>query len=335
MALSASGVYYLTGDQLRESCVERGLNSDGPVRALRRRLAEYLRGANMDGEGDQDDIQASAQTDLLQTSAGNIPPTPSEVSQHGSDVSQTPVLVELLRQVVPLSSEEPEEILRLFVRLGEVYELGLVDDRQFVTRILPLVSGSVMKFLGSCLRGRCSWDDCKSQLLEEFFPHFVRERLVRDLIVFRFHAAGQSMRGYIEQVFQAANFLKYEATEQQLVERVLMNFHPDVLAKAAFLDRPRSLNELYRAVGLIEEKISVSNERQRAEPEARRQSGGAGWPRDVPRTSRRRQDRAGAATTKCWSCGEPGHYQRSCPQRTSRPGNRQGPGGHATPGPST
>jgi len=58
MALSASGVYYLTGDQLRQSCVERGLNSDGPVRALRRRLAEYLRGANMDGEGDQDDIQA-------------------------------------------------------------------------------------------------------------------------------------------------------------------------------------------------------------------------------------------------------------------------------------
>jgi len=231
-----------------------------------------------------------------------------------------------------LSSEEPEEILRLFVRLGEVYELGLVDDRQFVTRNLPLISGSVMKFLGSCLRGGCSWADCKSQLLDEFFPHFVRERLICDLIVFKFHGAEQSMREYIGSVFQAANFLKYEATEQQLVERVLMNFHPDVLTKTAFLGRPRCLKELYRVVGLTEEKISVSNERQRVESEARRQSGGAGGPRDVPRTSRRRQDRAGAATTKCLSCGEPGHYQRSCPQRTLRPENRQG-GPAVTPPP--
>jgi len=138
-----------------------------------------------------------------------------------------------------------------------VYDLDLVDDRQFVTRILPLVSGSLMKFLGNCLRGRCSWADCKTQLLEEFFPYFVRERLIRDLIVFRFHAAGQSMRVYIEQVFQAANFLQYEATKQQLVDRILMNFHPDVLAKAAFLDKPRCLKDLYRVVGLIEEKVYV------------------------------------------------------------------------------
>ena len=64
MALSAYGVYYLTGDQLQQSCVERGLSSDGPVRALRRRLAEYLRGAEMDGEGYQDAPQASVPTDL-------------------------------------------------------------------------------------------------------------------------------------------------------------------------------------------------------------------------------------------------------------------------------
>jgi len=143
-----------------------------------------------------------------------------------------------------------------------VYELGLVDDRQFVTSILPLVSGSIMTFLGSCLRGRCSWADCKSQLLEEFFPHFVRERLICDLIVFRFRGAGQSMREYIGSVFQAANFLQCQATEQQLMERILMNVHLDVLAKAAFLDRPRCLRVLYRVVGLIEEKISVAKERQ-------------------------------------------------------------------------
>jgi len=31
-----------------------------------------------------------------------------------------------------------------------------------------------------------------------------------------------------------------------------MNFHPSILAHAAFLYKPRSLKELYRVVGLIE-----------------------------------------------------------------------------------
>jgi hypothetical protein len=50
------------------------------------------------------------------------------------------VLLELLRQIPRVASEEPEAIMQLFVRLDEIYELGLVDDRTFVTRILPLVA---------------------------------------------------------------------------------------------------------------------------------------------------------------------------------------------------
>jgi len=75
-------------------------------------LAEDIKGGKIDQSEQQDGMQASAQTDLLQTSSGNMPPNPSEVSQRGSDASQAPVLIELLRQVAPLSSEEPEEILR-------------------------------------------------------------------------------------------------------------------------------------------------------------------------------------------------------------------------------
>jgi len=44
--------------------------------------------------------------------------------------------------------------------------------------------------------------------------------------MFNFQDEGQSMHVYIEQVFQAADFLQYEAMEQQLVDRVVMNFHP-------------------------------------------------------------------------------------------------------------
>jgi hypothetical protein len=53
----------------------------------------------------------------------------------------------------PLDSEEPEAIMK-FVRLDETHELGLVEDRVFIIRILPLFLVSVLKFVGRCLQQR-------------------------------------------------------------------------------------------------------------------------------------------------------------------------------------
>jgi len=219
MALSASGLYRLSAEQLRVECSERGLSSSGPVRVLRARLANYLKADQMDRKEEQQDAQASVAAAILN-------PGSEEGSQGDSGFNRTQVLSDLLKQIKPLSSEEPEDILRFFVKVGEIHDLGLVDDRVFITRILPFVPGEFLQFLGARLREGGSWAGCKSQLLDGYFPHFVRERLIRDLIVFNFHGEGQSMRVYIDQVFQAAEFLQYEATELQLVERVVMNLHP-------------------------------------------------------------------------------------------------------------
>jgi len=148
------------------------------------------------------------------------------------------VVVELLRNVQTLSSEEPETILRLVSKLDEIHALELIDDRMFIVRILPLVSGAVLRFFGDCLRNGRNWAQSKGDLLREFFPHFVRERMVRDLIVFNFHKEGQALREFADSVFAAARFLEYEADEEQLVGRVFMNLHPAILAHAAFLERP-------------------------------------------------------------------------------------------------
>jgi len=83
-----------------------------------------------------------------------------------------------------LLSERPEDILRSFVMLGEIHALGLVDDRVFMTRNMPLVPGGLLQFLGACLRDGKRWAKCKSRLLDEYFPHVVRERLIRDSIIF-------------------------------------------------------------------------------------------------------------------------------------------------------
>ena len=84
--------------------------------------------------------------------------------------------------------------------------------------------GRFAEVLGDCWREGSGWVECKARLLEEYFPYFVRESLVRDLIVFNFQNEGQSMREYIEHVFRAAGFLGYNANKQQEVDRIIMNF---------------------------------------------------------------------------------------------------------------
>ena len=219
----------------------------------------------MENPADQDVAQAIVPTDSIQNVVETVPPNLDYCSHDGGGGSPTPVLVELLRQVPPLSLEEPEATLHLFVRLEEIHDLGLVDDRVFIMRFLPLVSGSLLTFLRDCLHREDRWADCKSQLLDEYFPYFVRERLIRDLIVFNFQGEGQSLCVYIEQVLRAVGFLGYNVTEQQLVDRVVINFHPSILAQVAFLDKPQSLEDLYKAAALNEEKFSVLKEWQRVE----------------------------------------------------------------------
>jgi hypothetical protein len=188
------------------------------------------------GGGDlQPDEQASAPVEVLNT---------EDSGQCESRMDQTPVLLDLLKQVPPLLSENPEDILSFFIRLGEIHSLDLVEDRRFITRIFPLVPRGLLQFLAECMRDKNSWATCKARVLEEYFPCFIRERLVRNLIVFNFHGSGQSVRTYIDRVIHAAEFLQYEASEQQLVERI-MNFHPDILKNLySSINRVRVKNSL-------------------------------------------------------------------------------------------
>jgi hypothetical protein len=101
-------------------------------------------------------------------------------------------------------------------------------------------------------------------------------------------------------VFKAAEFLKYGTSEQQLVDRIVINFHPGVLAQAAFLDRPRSLKEMYNIVGLLEEKFSVAGERRRMEEETLRSRRGGGVSRDASSSTPSRTGGWGAQMLRLW-----------------------------------
>ena len=317
MDVSATEIYRLTAAELREHCIGRGLDCGGPVRSLRRRLVDHIHNAEMDEAQDKQNVQASVPAELVSNGAGLGPPVEVNVAHSGGANGQAAVLVELLRSIPPLCSEEPTEIMRLFIRLDEVYDLKLVMDSEFVIRVMPLVRGSLLRFLGNCSREQCSWAASKSRLLDEYFPYFVRERLIRDLIMFNFQGEEQKLRDYIAQVFQAAAFLQYEATEEQLVSRVVMNLHPRVLSQAALLDRPRSLRELYGVVAAIEEKCAVVNERHRVRQDRRGEGSKELVPGNASSESVRKMEAPARAPVKCWNCGRLGHTKRDCLRKSA------------------
>src|SRR5215469_9786395 len=81
-------------------------------------------------------------------------------------------------------SEDPKEILRFFVDIKSVYDLGLVPDKVFWLRVLTKVRGSLLSFVGEAMKDGQSWKVFKTRLLREYFPLFVREKMIRELIVF-------------------------------------------------------------------------------------------------------------------------------------------------------
>jgi hypothetical protein len=153
--------------------------------------------------------------------------------------------------------------------------------------------------------------------------------LIRNLIVFNFHQEAQSLRKYIDDVFKAAEYLQYDASEEQLVDRVLMNLHPAVLAQSSFLDRPRSCKELLQVVGLIEERAAVAQERSKMEESKRFSEKARSEEFKMPLSKTRV---VGRAVMKCWNCNQVGHLRRACPHMKESSGNGRSPGGQPAPG---
>jgi hypothetical protein len=73
-----------------------------------------------------------------------------------------------------------------------------------MTRVLPLLTGDMLALLGQYLRQQKAWEQCKNLVRERIFPHFVRERLIRDLVVCRFQGERDPIREYVDRVFAIA-----------------------------------------------------------------------------------------------------------------------------------
>ena len=62
MARSASGVYHFTAEELRQVCLETGLDYSGAVIVLRQRLVDHVKRNAIASTGGNNDIEASVAT---------------------------------------------------------------------------------------------------------------------------------------------------------------------------------------------------------------------------------------------------------------------------------
>ena len=97
-----------------------------------------------------------------------------------------PVIVEFIRHIPTLSSEDHEATRGLITKLDEIYSLRLCDDIAFFFRKLFLISGVVFRFFREYLQNDRSLEQCKCELLKEFYPHFISERMISVHELFNF-----------------------------------------------------------------------------------------------------------------------------------------------------
>jgi hypothetical protein len=63
-------------------------------------------------------------------------------------------------------------------------------------------------------------------------------------------------------MINAADFLRYSTTEEEIVDRILMNLHSDVLTHATSLPHLTLYQQSSEMVGHVEVEMAVQRERQ-------------------------------------------------------------------------
>ena len=77
----------------------------------------------------------------------------------------------------------------------------------------------MLTFFGECISHGDSWEQCKARVLKEYFPLFVRDKLIRELFVFHFQERDGPLREFIKEVVDAAEFLQYSILEGEIIDR--------------------------------------------------------------------------------------------------------------------
>jgi hypothetical protein len=123
----------------------------------------------------------------------------------------------LIMNVPLLMDTDPENVVKILIRVSEVYELKLVSDSEFMSLLVCGTSGRVTQILGAHLGTAQNLAGVRSLIISTFLPPRVKEKYLGSYVLERFQSSLEDMNSHIMSVVGAADIFGFVGSESQLV----------------------------------------------------------------------------------------------------------------------
>jgi hypothetical protein len=148
----------LPREEALKMAIELGVPAKGAVQEIRQRLKEkwtnleqYVPPPSTDESKRGLDVEGS----------GNVYDVGSDIqgpSKYLQAKLRGKVITDLLGGIPVLRNTEPESVFEFLVRVRQVYDLGLVTDKEFLTHIITRTTGRLTQIDGAHFCPESSWE---------------------------------------------------------------------------------------------------------------------------------------------------------------------------------
>jgi hypothetical protein len=175
---------------------------------------------------------------------------------------QIKLVEDLIKSISLMLDSDPENILNLLIRAGEIVGLKLVTDQEFMSLLVSRTSGRLVQIIGGHIGTTHNWGVVQDEIISTFLPPQLKEKFLRLRVLDRFQTASEDLATYVSSVVAAAITLGFEGSELQLVSRLLQNMHPRLKSYLLFVTKPESVKDLYSLATTVAEAVAVEDQRK-------------------------------------------------------------------------
>jgi hypothetical protein len=80
------------------------------------------------------------------------------------------LVVDLMKNIPVLPDSDPEKILKILIRVKEIFDLKLVTDIEFMSLLVSRMSGRINQILGVHLGTTHNWKWVQAEIIAAFLP---------------------------------------------------------------------------------------------------------------------------------------------------------------------
>jgi hypothetical protein len=158
-----AGIHDLSKQQAEELASQLGLSIDGTLDDLRKMLKQKWT-----------IIQPYLPSPMAPNSSLASEPNPLNIDSIGHESTylskgKFKLVSDLIKNSPLLADTEPEKIVKMLIRVVEVYDLKLVTDSEFMSLLVCRTSGRITQMLVAHIGTTRNWGMVRSHIVSTFF----------------------------------------------------------------------------------------------------------------------------------------------------------------------